>query len=40
MKEEDMELSEETKKDIEQARKEYKEGKTITLEEIRKELGL
>jgi len=35
-----MELSEETKRDILQSEKEFKEGKTISLEEIKKELGL
>lgn len=34
-----MELSEETKKNIEQARKEFKEGKFKTLEQIKKERG-
>jgi len=38
--EDTMELSEETKKDIKQARKEYKEGKFITHEQLKKELGL
>ncbi|MFH1589874.1 MAG: hypothetical protein ABIB43_04875 [archaeon] len=38
--EDTMELSEETLKDIEIARKEYKEGKTHTLAEVKKELGL
>ncbi len=38
--EDTMELSEETKKEIEQAEKEYKEGKFHTLEEVKKELGL
>lgn len=35
-----MEFSEETKKNIAQSEKEYKEGKTITLEEVKKELGI
>ncbi|MAF34251.1 hypothetical protein CMO91_00220 [Candidatus Woesearchaeota archaeon] len=35
-----MELSEETKKDIEIARKEFKEGKGKTLAQVKKELGL
>ena len=35
-----MELSEETKKDILQSEKEIKQGKTISIEEIKKELGL
>lgn len=34
------ELSEETKKDIAEARKEYKEGKFSTLEDVEKKLGL
>ena len=36
--EDKMELSEETKKDIEKSMKEYAQGKTVTLEELRKEL--
>ena len=36
--EDTMELSEETKKDIEEARKEYKEGKFSTLEEVEKRI--
>lgn len=38
--EEHMELSEETKKDVEKARKEFKAGKGIDFEEIKKEAGL
>lgn len=38
--EDTMELSEETKRDIEEARKEFKEGKTKTLAQVKKELGL
>ena len=38
--EDNMELSEETKKDIAEARKEFKEGKTITHKQVLKELGL
>tara|TARA_Y100000034_G_C6845599_1_gene383043 strand:+ start:196 stop:414 length:219 start_codon:yes stop_codon:yes gene_type:complete len=38
--EDTMELSEETKKHIEQAEKEYKEGKFITHEQLKKELKL
>jgi len=38
--EDTMELSEETKKHIIQAEKEFKEGKTTTLEDIKKELSL
>ncbi len=34
------ELSEETKKDIEKARNEFKEGKFSTLEQVEKRLGL
>jgi predicted transcriptional regulator len=34
-----LELSEETKKDIERAREEYKRGEFLTLEEVEKELG-
>ena len=36
--EDSMELSEETKKHIKQSLKEYKEGKTVSLEEIEKGL--
>ncbi len=35
-----MEFSEETKKNIAQSGKEYKEGKFKTLEQVKKELGL
>lgn len=35
-----MELSEETKKHIKQSRKEIAEGKTVTLAEVKKKLGL
>ena len=38
--EENMELSEETKKDIEDARKQFREGKFATLKEVKKELKL
>ncbi|MCD6414127.1 MAG: hypothetical protein J7L23_00675 [Candidatus Diapherotrites archaeon] len=38
--EDTMELSEETKREIEQARKEIKEGKVYAMAEIKKELGL
>ncbi len=34
-----LELSEETKKDIELAKKEYEKGNFVTLEEVKKELG-
>ncbi len=34
------ELSEETKRDIAEARKEFKEGKFSTLEEVEQKLGL
>lgn len=34
-----MELSEETKKNIEISRRQIKEGKTISLEELKKKLG-
>ncbi|HLC79862.1 MAG TPA: hypothetical protein VJG83_05590 [archaeon] len=34
------ELSEQTKKDLYEARKEVEEGKVKTLEEVKKELGL
>ncbi len=39
MLEDTMELSAETKRHIEQAQKEFKEGKYKTLEEVEKELG-
>lgn len=38
--EDTMELSEETKKNILQSEKEFREGKVHTFEEIKKELGL
>jgi len=38
--EDSMELSEETKRDLEEARREIKEGKFITHEEIKKKFGL
>ena len=38
--EDTMELSEETKKRIQQSEREVKEGKTVTLENVRKKLGL
>lgn len=38
--EDTLELSEQTKKDIETSRKQIKEGKYKTLEQVRKELGL
>ncbi len=38
--EDSMELSEETKRSIEQSRKEIAEGKTATLEEVKKKLKL
>ena len=38
--EDTMELSEETKRNIEQARKEVKAGKFYTHEQVKKELGL
>jgi len=38
--EDSMELSEETKRDIEISRKEFKKGKFSTLEEVEKKLGL
>ena len=38
--EDTMELSEETKKSIAQSRQEYKEGKYVTLEQLKKELSL
>jgi len=40
MVEDSMELSEETKKHIEQSRKDIKAGKVHTLEQVKKELGL
>ena len=38
--EDNMELSEEAKKDIEEARNEIKQGKFITAEEAKKRLGI
>jgi hypothetical protein len=38
--EDDMELTEETKKQIEQSRAEIKQGKTISLDEIKKKLRI
>jgi len=38
--EDTMELSEETLKNIEQSRKEIKEGKFYTIEQVKEELGL
>lgn len=38
--EDSMELSDETKKHIEQSRKDIGEGKTVTLEEVKKKLGI
>ena len=38
--EDTMELSDQVKKDIEESRKEYEEGKTYTLSEVKKELNL
>ncbi len=38
--EDTMELSEETKKEIKQAEKEFKEGKIVSLAEVKKNLGL
>ncbi|MDP2672609.1 MAG: hypothetical protein Q8O84_02245 [Nanoarchaeota archaeon] len=35
-----MELSEETKKNIAKSEKDYKEGRTISLEELKKKRGL
>ncbi len=40
MIEDKMEFSEQTKKDIEEARKQIKEGKTISHKEVKKKLGL
>jgi len=37
--EEDLELSEETKMEIEQARKEFRAGKSVSFEEVKKKLG-
>ncbi|MDD3623918.1 MAG: hypothetical protein PHY38_04285 [Bacilli bacterium] len=38
--EDNMELSEQTKKELELSRKEIKEGKTITLSQLKKELDI
>ena len=38
--EDTMELSEQTKRNIEQSQKDFAEGKTYTLEEVEKKLGL
>ena len=38
--EDTMELSEETKRNIKQAEKDFKEGRTVSMEEIKKKLGL
>jgi len=38
--EENMELSEQTKKDIEEARREFKEGKGVPFEQVLKKAGL
>ena len=38
--EDTMELNEQTKKEIAEARKEFKEGKFYTLQEIKKEVGV
>lgn len=38
--EDELELTEETKKEIEAARKEIKEGKFVTHKQLKKELGL
>ena len=38
--EENMELSEETKKEIEKARKEFKAGKGISFEEVKRKAGI
>lgn len=35
-----MEFSEETKKNIKQSEKEFKQGKTTSLEEVKKKLGM
>ena len=40
MMEDTMELNEQTKKDIAEARQEFKDGKYHTLEDVEKELGL
>lgn len=38
--EDSMEINEETKRDIEKAKKEYLEGKIVPFEKIKKDLGL
>jgi len=38
--EDNMELNEQTKKELEGSRKEIKEGKTITLKQLKKELNI
>ncbi|MBX8634263.1 MAG: hypothetical protein M1422_00515 [Candidatus Thermoplasmatota archaeon] len=38
--EDSLELDEETKRDLAQARREIKEGRVHTLEEVKKELGI
>jgi len=38
--EDTMELSDETLKEIEEARNDYRKGRTYSLEEVKKELGL
>jgi hypothetical protein len=38
--EDSLEISEETKKDIEEAREDIRKGRTKTLEEVKKELGI
>lgn len=38
--EDSLELNEETKKEIEEARLEYKQGKFKTIEQVKKEMGL
>lgn len=38
--EDSMEISEETKRNIEQSQRDFAEGKTYTLEEVEKRLGL
>ena len=40
MIEDNLELNEETKKDLEEARRQIKEGKFLTQEEVEKRLGL
>ncbi|MDD5659649.1 MAG: hypothetical protein PHR39_06540 [Actinomycetota bacterium] len=38
--EDNMELNEQTKKELEQSRKEIKEGKTLTINQLKKELNI